>query len=317
MRRLIPWPIALLTGACAPWTPAAGLTYSAEPVPESIAIRIPPRQQAMEHWLLPPEQPWAPWTKATLLSALDEQPPPDPESLPDVRRLQIVQHAQTAALALSHDGLPPNTLWIVDLRGAASVAFVATLSTRAPVAPVLTFNNWPAEDEVIPAEETLSALLLYSPVLPVGSSPATPVFVLDSFRLAYRDESIDEATDNRYALTGADFPSASQLGALGIHHVVYVVEQWNENEVEEDDLHDVFSAWSQAGIPITVMDLGALVLEPPLGPYLADHLYFPVPRVTVVEGPWLHHHSPGGFGGHEGPSPHFPGRGAWFAGGGG
>jgi hypothetical protein len=316
MKRFMSWPVALLTGACAPWTPAGGLTYSAEPVPDDVAIPIPPRQQVMERWLLPPAQPWAPWTKATLLSALDEEPPPAPESLPDVRRLQIVQHAQNAALALAHDGVPPDTLWVVDLRGAASVAFVATLSAHTPVAPVLTFNNWPAEDEVIPAEETLSALLLYSPILPAAGAPATPVFVLDSFRLAYRDESIDEATDNRYALTQADFPTASQLATLGVRHVVYVVEQWSESEVEEDDLHDVFATWSEAGIPITVMDLGALVEEPRLEVYLSDHRYYPVPRMTIVEGPWLYHHSPGGFGGHEGPPPHFGGRGGWFGGGG-
>jgi hypothetical protein len=205
----------------------------------------------------------------------------------------------------------------VDLRGAASVAFVATLSAHTPVAPVLTFNNWPAEDEVVPAEETLSALLLYSPILPTAGAAATPVFVLDSFRLAYRDESIDEATDNRYALTQADFPTAGQLATGGIRHVVYVVEQWAASEVEEDDLHDVFAAWSEAGVPITVMDLGALVQEPPLAVYLADHRYYPVPRMTIVEGPWLHHHSPGGFGGYEGPPPHFAGRGGWFGGGGG
>lgn len=316
MRRFIPWPLALLTGACAPWTPAAALTYSAESVPEDVAIPVPPRQQVMERWLLPPEQPWAPWTKATLLSALDEEPPPTPESLPDVRHLRVVQNAIAAAVALAHCGIPPQTLWVVDLRGAASVAFVATLSARAPVAPVLTFNNWPAEDEVIPAEETLAALLLYSPILPVRGVSATPVFVLDSFRLAYRDESIDEATDNRYSLAEADFPSATQLGMLGIRHVVYVVEQWSASEVEEDDLHEVFASWAEARVPITVLDLGDLVREPCIETHLAEHRYYPVPRSTIVEGPWLHHRSPGGFGGHEGPSPHFGGRGGWFGGGG-
>ncbi|HVW27330.1 MAG TPA: hypothetical protein VHC69_18325 [Polyangiaceae bacterium] len=317
MKPLITWPIALITGACAPWTPASSLSYSAEPVPDGIAIRLPPRHEVMQRWLLPPDQPWAPFTKATLLSALDEQPPPTPESLPDVRRLSIVQRAQAAALALARGGVPPRTLWIVDLRGAASVAFVATLSLRAPVAPILTFNNWPAEDEVIPAEETLSALLFYSPVMPPRNVIATPVFALDAFRLAYREESVDEATDNRYALSSADFPSASQLGPLGIDHVIYVVERWGDGEVEEDDLHDVFATWADAGVPITVMDLGQVVEEPRVDVYLGEHRYYPVPRVTIVEGPWLHEHSPGGFGGHEG-APHFAGaRGGWLSGGGG
>jgi hypothetical protein len=322
MRRLPMWPVALLTGACAarPWTPAMSVSYYTEPVPDAITVQLPPRHQAMERWLLPPDQPWAPWTKATLLSALDEEPPPVPQALPDIRLLEVVHRAEAAALAVARNGIPPHSLWLSDLRGAASVAFVATLSARTPVAPVLTFNNWPAADEVIPTEETLAALVMYSPTLPQAAAPATPVFALDAWRLAFADDDIADATDNRYVLSPSDFPNAGQLAALGVTQVVYLVEEWSAEEVEEDDLHDVFAAWAEAGVAITVLDLRTLTGEPHLQTYVETHRYFPVPRVTIVEGDWLHRRSPGGFGGHvgpPGPSGHWGGRGGWLSGGGG
>ena len=317
MKRWLPLPVALLTGACMPepWTPAAVVAYSEEPVPEPVGIQLPPQHQAMERWLLPPGQPWAPWTKATLLSALDEQPRPEPENLPDVRGLEVVHRAQSAAANLARDGLPPGTLWIADLRGAASVAFVATLSAYTPVAPVLTFNNWPADEEVVPAEETLAALLLYAPYMPKADTPATPVFALDAWRLAYRDEDVGEATDNRYALAPSDFPTAEQLARLGIRRVVYLVERWDPEEVEEDDVHDVFAAWVQAGVAITVMDLQTLTGEPRLEAYVETHRYYPVPRVTIFASGTLHAHSPGGFGGPLHGHGH-TGSGGWHSGGG-
>jgi hypothetical protein len=324
MTRLATWPVALLTTACAtrPWTSATLVEYRGEPVPESSSVELPPRQEAMERWLLPVEQPWASWTKATLLSALDEQPPAFPQRLPDVRSLRVVADAERAAFALARAGIPPGSLWIMDLRGAASVAFGATLSDYVRVAPVLTFNNWPAEDEVIPAEETLAALLSYTPRLPAGPEPATPVFLLDAWRLAYRDESVDDdATDNRYGLLDQDFPSAAQLTELGIRRVVYVVESLQPTTVEEDDLHATFTEWAEQGIELSMIDLTALAGELPLERYVLEHRYRPVPRVTILEDDWMNVRSPGGFGGYEGSTrlvtgPSYFGRaGHWGSGG--
>ena len=80
--------------------------------------------------------------------------------MPDINGLDVVRRAQAAASRLATQGVPPDTMWVIDLRGAASVAFGATLSQEAsrPVAPVMTFNNWPADNEVVPAEQTLAAL---------------------------------------------------------------------------------------------------------------------------------------------------------------
>jgi hypothetical protein len=313
-------PIALLTGACAtrPWTPAMSASFSSEPVSQSVEVRFPARLDMMLRWLLPREEAWAPWTKATLLSAVDEDPPLAPDSLPDVRTLNVVSRAEAAARVLAREGIPQGSLWVTDLRGAASVAFASVLSNYAPVAPVLTFNNWPAEDEVIPAEETLAALLLFSPRLPLPNVPATPVFMLDSWRLAYTDEYFDEATDNRYALTPADFPTAEQLLARGITRVVYVVEEWDQGDVEEDDLHEVFMEWAEAAIAISVVDLRTLNGEPRIDAYLANNRYYPSPRSTIIDGDWLPAHSPGGFGGYAGPPRTVGGlgRGFWMGGGG-
>jgi len=232
-----------------------------------------------------------------------------------VRALQVVNVAERAAFGLARAGIPPNSLWIADLRGAASVAFGATLSRYASVAPVLTFNNWPAEQALVPAEETLAALLVFTPELPQGSAPATPVFLLDTWRLAYADQTIDDATDNRYLLGPHDFPSAEQLSSLGIHQVVYLVENRHATNMERDDLHAIFSEWADAGIELSIIDLGDLLGEQPVEPCIVEHRYIPRFRHTIVEGDYFHVHSPGGFGGYEGPrSPAFR---RWYSGSGG
>jgi hypothetical protein len=151
--------------------------------------------------------------------------------------------------------------------------------------------------------------------LPKAGVPATPVFALDAWRLAYRDEDVGEATDNRYALSPSDFPTADQLAHLGITRVVYLVERWSAGGVEEDDVHDVFAAWAHAGVAITVMDLEMLSGEPHLETYLETHRYFPVPRLTIIASGSLHAHSPGGFGrphGYGHPGSHV----GWHSGGG-
>ena len=100
---------------------------------------------------------------------------------------------------------PTTPAWFVDLAGAASIAFADALShaSRASIAAIPTFNNWPAENELVPAEQTLTAMIQMPPRLPADDDvSARPMFLLDSWRLAYKDETIDEGViDNRYMLT--------------------------------------------------------------------------------------------------------------------
>jgi hypothetical protein len=254
-------------------------------------------------WLLAPGSPWAPYQKATLVTALDESD--RFAELPDVEKLDVVAEARRAASAVAAAGLPADTLWMVDLRGAGSVAFGAALSmgSRDAVAPILTFNNWPAENEFVPAEETLAALVSMQPLLPPANGSAeVPVFLLDSWRLAYRHDSPDpEVTDNRYMLTQSDFPSAEVLRARGISRVVYVVESLETAPTEEDDLHETLLAYQEAGIAISITDLGALGLAEPGEPWRERRherpLYVDTERVTIVSDPSFFFRARSGFGG--------------------
>ena len=111
----------------------------------------------------------------------------------------------------------------------------------------MTFNNWPAADELIPAEETLAALVTMRPRLPENRDKwESSGLLLDSWRLAYRDQELAEETiDNRYYLTTSDFPEPAQLVEHGIRRIVYLTETLGgspDQAVEEDDLHETFCA---------------------------------------------------------------------------
>jgi hypothetical protein len=255
-------------------------------------------------WQLTPENPWARWQKMTLLSALNatanENAP-----LPDVRQLDVVRDAEAAGTRVGAAGLPLDTIWIVDLRGAASVAFGSAVSRASgdPVATVLTFNNWPAENELIPAEETLAALVTMQPRLPQPTDQATrPVILLDAWRLAFReDEPGDDVTDNRYMLSPQDLPDAASLRALGVSRVVYVVEDLDETETEEDDLHEAFMAYAAAGLSIFMVDLRFAAKElRAWDDALRSYHYVVRPRATICADLHFYARSPGGFGGVHG-----------------
>jgi hypothetical protein len=316
--------IALLSSGCfldpiyAPAT-AETITPPQQPTPPLVHVQLPASQTAIAEWSLPTVNPWFPYFKFTLLSALDNKM--STADLPDVQQLASVRRADCAAARIAADGLPPNTLWMVDLRGAASVTFGATLSHRAqvPVAPVLTFNNWPAENEVIPAEETLAALVAMPPRLPGPWEPAVPVFLLDAWRLAYREgEPPDGAVDNRYMLTAADLPDAATLRARGIQQVVYLVEDRSQQRVEEDDLHERFMEYQEAGIVISMIDLvGACeeeTVQPSCSQLLLEGRYVIVPRPTIVGSGDFFRRSRGGFGGPVAVPAPIGNRGSWGGG---
>ena len=211
-------------------------------------------------------------------------------------------------------------MWVVDLRGAASVAFGASMRAIAaePVSNVPTFNNWPAENELVPAEEALSALVSFAPRLPNADVGTRPIFLLDSWRLAYRfDEPDDDVTDNRYILSQTDLPDAGMLRNQGIRRIVYVVESLDDTSTEEDDLHAAFAAYQAAGIEIYMVDLGFEEQR-----FERERWYdFYRPRIlwieerrTIIDDPAFYARARGGFGGIHGGLTWGPGG---FHGGGG
>jgi hypothetical protein len=265
-------------------------------------VLLPSFREVSARWLLPGTSPWAPYQKTTLLAALDESD--RVASLPSIEELDDVNAARDAANRVATVGLPPDTMWIADLRGAASVAFGAALSfaSAEPVAPVITFNNWPAEREIVPAEETLAAVVSMQPRRS-GGAQGQPVFLLDAWRLAFReDPPDDDRTDNRYMLTAADFPEADVLLAQGIRRVIYLVESCESATREEDDLHATFVAYRTAGIAVDMVDLELLESLDPDEPWrdlvCGDwSLSIDPNRGTLVTDPTFYSRARGGFGG--------------------
>lgn len=326
MRRIIGMAVALLTASCGlrPWTPSVSVAFWAEDVPAGRDVSLPQSGELARTWQVTSDVPWKAYTKGTLMSSVE--PMGSSATLPDVRSLDVVAKAERAAANVARGGLPQDTLWIVDLRGAASCAFAARLSqdSKEAVAPIVTFNNWPAPESVVPADETLAGLLAFPPKLPpADAKTAHPVFLLDSWRLAYRfDSPGDDTYDNRYMLTPADLPDIATLHAAGITRVVYVVEDLDDAEVEEDDLHGSFRAWQTGGLGIHMVDLGFLetVAAPVDGVWrvdwarqLAPQQYLVRDRYTLVDDPVFYSRARAGFGLAFG-RPYYGGR---FYGGGG
>ena len=286
------------------WT-AAAVAEARGPNPTGgRQVSVPARLDAWLRWQLPPTLPWARYEKLTLLASLDDVP--RPAVLPDVMGAEIVQRAEVAAVALARRGIPDDVLVVVDLRGAASVAFGAALSHRAsaPVALVPTFNHWPAEDEMIPAVETLTAMLEMAPRLPpADATRVTPVFLLDAWRLAYADEAVpDEVLDNRYFLNAADLPDAATLRSAGIRRVLYVVEDELEAEREEDDLNAPFAAYEAEGLTLAMVDLAGLTQD--LDLHDDDRRLVVATRPTILHDHGFFVRARGSFGGALGrPSP--------------
>jgi hypothetical protein len=277
-------------------------------------MQVPARDEVVARWQLPTANAWAPYEKFTLLSALFATP--QSVELPDVASLDIVRDARYAGYSVATAGVPRDAMWIVDLRGAASVAFASTLSrnARESVAVIPTFNNWPGDDELVPAEETLAALVTMAPRMPAPDDQTSiPVFMLDAWRLAYKEETVDDdTTDNRYMLSPVDFPSVEVLRAHGIRRVMYVVEDMSIVGREEDDLNALFLAYQTAGIQVVIVDPAWLVHPIPDDdtPYVRcidARVVFIEPRVTIIDDPRFYARARGGFGGTHGVP--YPGHG--------
>jgi hypothetical protein len=327
MRRFLGVSVALLAAGCGlrPWTPSVSVAFWAEDVPEGRDVSLPQSSELARTWQVPSDITWSRWSKSTLMSSVE--PMGNTATLPDVRTLEVVGEAEAAAANVARGGLPQDTLWLVDLRGAASCAFAARLSrdAREPVASVVTFNNWPANESVVPADETLAGLLAFAPKQPAdGAKNAHPVFLLDSWRLAFRfDKPADDTYDNRYMLMPGDLPDVDTLRAQGITRVVYVVEDLDDAEVEEDDLHASFRSWQAAGLGIHMVDLAFLkdVPAPVDGSWrvdwaarLAPQSHWVRERYTLVDDPVFYGRARAGFGlafGHPLYGPYYRGGGGY------
>jgi hypothetical protein len=310
MRRiLLAPPIAVFAAGC---TDDLGLPSPRWPEgtspPDIVATTVPSRDDLLRRWHLRSDLVWAPYAKYTLLTALDTEH--GSVELPNVDSLEDVERARTAARALGRKGLPSDVLLVVDLRGAASVAFGVTLSNASvdPVSLVPTFNNWPAQNDLVPAEQTLAALIMMTPSISVDSdAPTCPVFLLDAWRLAYSDVTPSEGVyDNRYMLSASDLPDANLLLTRGIRHVVYVVESRRSGASEADDLNAAFVGYEHAGISIVLMDLNELAQLDPREDWdarlVADAISV-VPRPTIVTQAQFYTRFPGAFGGSGALSP--------------
>lgn len=305
--------LVALASACSlrPFTPSVSVAFGTEEVPFAKSIAVPSSREVSARWELLPDDPWARYEKSTLVSSLDAMG--GRAELPDVTELSVVYEAVRAARRLGEVGMPEGTLWISDMRGAASVAFGAALPRYAkePISPVLTFNNWPAEDGLVPADETLAALVLMAPPKPPRESPGgIPVFLLDSWRLAYREDDPGGAYDNRYMLQPHDLPSADELRAKGITRIVYLVESLDDTEGEEDDLHPVLLAWQAAGVSVHFVDLPwltSLTLDRDWTRTLAQSGAHVERRRVLQDDPAFYARARGGFGYAYGHPLFFPG----------
>jgi hypothetical protein len=156
-------------------------------------------------------------------------------------------------------GWPTDIAIIVDVAGPSAVAIAAALSDRFD--PVFTFADWPHPRGVVPAQDTLGAVLTYLPLFARGRSErptnAPPLFVLDANRLA---DYVDDAAqfDNRYLVR---LPAPEQLAALGVRHVMYVNA---DGAAELADLNEALVALGAHGIDVRTVALADFSRGPTL-----------------------------------------------------
>ena len=234
-----------------------------EAVPPQVAspdARVAGRRFA--EWELPTTNPWVRYFKFTLLSALDDR----------AERRRAARRG--AARARSHQararGQPASpTAGCLPTRCGSSICAAPRRWRSAPrsratrpagVALVPTFNNWPAENELIPAEETLAAMVddaaasarrrseRSTPGLPARRvAPRLP-------RRAPPTTTSTTATCSRRAICPTPRRCA---GRHPPHHLRRRAASATAT-VEEDDLHETFLEYQRAGIAISMVDVSAL-----------------------------------------------------------
>ncbi len=191
--------------------------------------------------LWPPEPALRPFYSAALLEVVTAKPLEKPSADPAPMQPYPDAYAATSPTALSEafrfgaavarllreTGASESAL-VVDLPGPDSMAFAA--GAAEVFSPVLMMPNWPHPLGTVASHHTLSALVLFHPLLKereaARKSPAPPLFVLDSQRLRpLVDAALD--FDNRYV---AMLPSPEQLAKAGVKRVYYVRDTRTMND---------------------------------------------------------------------------------------
>lgn len=242
--------------AAAPWTPPPVRVSAAcdtdcdggqlwKAALTSLDARLAPRQPA-----------WQPWFVRTLLRVPQTDPAPWQTPRASVGDAATREAALALAEAFATVDSPPDTALVLDLPGPQSVAAAGALCDRFE--PVFTFDNIPDGAGVVPAQDTLGAVLYWLPRLQRGAAAregktCAPMFVLDAARLnPYRNEA--DRFDNRYR---AKLPTAEALKAAGIARVLYVRPETGAVQ-DSDDLNETLVAWREAGVEVKALGLSAL-----------------------------------------------------------
>lgn len=199
----------------------------------------------------PTESKFMPYYVPTLAQVLDE------DSMRDSFKLIFTpEMAQSYSRGLGFKALleenknNENILVIVDIQGAASVAFGAALADAANI--ITTFDNRPHPIGIVPSHLTLSAMVYYAGEIEEKKKNAkelkSNVFILDRNRFK---EQINEDTefDNRYM---AKLPSIDDLMKFGVTNIMYCTLGATQ---ESDDLNDDFVAYKKAEIDVKMVNL--------------------------------------------------------------
>lgn len=196
---------------------------------------------------------WQPFFVPTLLQSLGQNTlrnQVQPFNSNDMR--ETYERAAGLKELISQASNNAQTLIISDLPGPSSIALGAALADTNDIIP--TFDNWPHPLGVVPAHETLGAMLYYASEIEEQKkklkADAPAVLLLDNRRLAaYRDE--ESQFDNRYL---AKIPPIDQLKQRGVENILYIVRDEQQRE-ELDDLNDEFVEFEKNNIGVRMLRL--------------------------------------------------------------
>lgn len=196
---------------------------------------------------------WRPYFVPTLLQSLNQ--PTLNERIRLIHNPEMAEaYARTGALRelLAQTPDAGRTMVVADLPGPLAVAVGAAMADVATLVPL--FDNWPHPLGVVPAHETLGAMIYYAREIEAKRSrvgeKAPTILLLDSRRLTpYADA--DNQFDNRWM---ARVPLSDELRQRGIEQVIYLVRD-GSYATELDDLNDEFVDWEKNGIKVRMLQL--------------------------------------------------------------
>ena len=235
-----------------------------------------------ESWV-PAEGVWSLWARPVLFAQMGDAGPGAGElPVPLAWAALDVRWAPDAG---------SGTVLAIDLPGAESVLTGLALAGRG-YRPVPLYNACTGPHEVIdqgPLVHALraGALYLWSVKLPVDAPPA---FLLDARRTIAEREVRPGAFDNRWQVFPQDFPSAQTLAERGFTKALLV----QRGRRPREDLADVLRGWQEAGVALSLKDVGD---EAPPAPLRIEPLpWYRAAWHGVLAWLGLRRSPPGGFG---------------------